>query len=372
MQPVDYLNIGWRSTLLLCLICPICLSAFTLILRKVEAAASLYLGLFLLIFCLNAVPQVIGFAGFYQAYPWLTFAPFNNELWLGPLLLLHTLKLTKRPVPRYVRLLFISALIQTSYYTILFLGIETYQDKFAYSSAVHNVFISPIESICTVTVSLFCCFKAFLYARRYTRELLDLESDQESFDVSWLTWMAGLVGTLVVLWSTFELFHRFVEEFSYPAQYPFHLIFLAIIMVLGQKAVSSIRLPFPEPLPTANEQNISEEVLKETSLIDKIKDGLEKDCWYLRHQFSLSDMARALGSNETYISKAINVGFGKNFSSLINEARVNHAKRLIQHDPTISLSDLMHESGFNSKASFNRSFKLIAGITPSAYQLSLR
>ena len=271
----------------------------------------------------------------------------------------------------------VPAIIQTLYYCIVFVSFSDYKDKWAFNDAFHVVYIMPVELLLTVTLSLFCMGLAFKHIGLYRNELLDLESDQESYVVSWLKWMIGLIGVLITCWSAYLVLYLLMPDLSYPDQYPFHASFLFIILILSQRALSSIRFPFPAPVSAklqavdSEDSEFEEEPSKQADLVARITDGLASAKWYLNKQFSLSDLARALNSNETYVSKAINTGFNKNFNTLINEARVAHAIALMKSDPAYKLVNVMYDSGFSSKASFNRCFKAISGQTPSQFQASV-
>ena len=89
--------------------------------------------------------------------------------------------------------------------------------------------------------------------------------------------------------------------------------------------------------------------------------------WHLEPGISLQELSRRFGMNQTYVSRALNQGLGASFSEVINGLRVTHAQRLIDQGGS-SLLDVALESGFGSKASFNRAFKIHSGMTPSAWQ----
>jgi AraC-like DNA-binding protein len=57
---------------------------------------------------------------------------------------------------------------------------------------------------------------------------------------------------------------------------------------------------------------------------------------------------------------------------LINSYRVNEAKALLINEPQDTILDIAYAAGFNSKASFNRIFKKVTGMTPSEYRLKMR
>lgn len=90
---------------------------------------------------------------------------------------------------------------------------------------------------------------------------------------------------------------------------------------------------------------------------------------FMDSSLNLESLTRMVGSNQTYVSKAINLHAGVGLPKLINQERVKFAKKLIiqGHD----LEDVYNMAGFSSKSSFFRYFKEITGMTPKVYQESL-
>jgi AraC-like DNA-binding protein len=83
----------------------------------------------------------------------------------------------------------------------------------------------------------------------------------------------------------------------------------------------------------------------------------------------LPELARQMGYNTNQLSGVINKEMGKNFNELINQYRIETVKeRLV--DPAfahLSILGIAFESGFNSKATFNRAFKHFTQQTPSEF-----
>ncbi|MEG8026444.1 hypothetical protein QP162_22500 [Sphingomonas aurantiaca] len=60
------------------------------------------LGALLIVLCGVLTPFTIGYAGFYDRWPWLSFAPFAVPLAMGPLLYAHLYALIfDRSIPRW-------------------------------------------------------------------------------------------------------------------------------------------------------------------------------------------------------------------------------------------------------------------------------
>jgi AraC-like DNA-binding protein len=90
---------------------------------------------------------------------------------------------------------------------------------------------------------------------------------------------------------------------------------------------------------------------------------------YLTPKYGLRELADNLGESRHLVSRIINTLEGKSFYDLVNQYRVAHLKKLLD-DPAndhLTILALGLESGFNSKASINRIFKSISGLTPREY-----
>ena len=91
----------------------------------------------------------------------------------------------------------------------------------------------------------------------------------------------------------------------------------------------------------------------------------EEQPW-LEPELTLAELAHRLRTNTSLLSHVINTGCGQNFNDFVNTYRVAEAERKLQ-DPRLahySLVGIALESGFNSKSTFNRVFKKLAGRTP--------
>ncbi|MEM7039266.1 MAG: AraC family transcriptional regulator [Bacteroidota bacterium] len=101
---------------------------------------------------------------------------------------------------------------------------------------------------------------------------------------------------------------------------------------------------------------------------------MESEKPWLRRDLTIQDVSAELGIQQHHLTQTINEGLGKNFYTLVNEYRVNEVKdRLL--DPQyahLTVLAIAHDAGFNSKSSFNMTFKKYVGMTPSAYRRANR
>lgn len=105
-------------------------------------------------------------------------------------------------------------------------------------------------------------------------------------------------------------------------------------------------------------------------LFQRIEHLMQQQQLFLQPALKVDEIATQLNSNRNYVSKAINTVHGDSVSHYINHYRLRYFKEkvLTPAGKQYSLDALAMESGFNSKASFNRFFKLQEGITPSQYR----
>lgn len=130
-----------------------------------------------------------------------------------------------------------------------------------------------------------------------------------------------------------------------------------------------------------SEKNDDSPKYKNSSLSDDSKNKLISDILEIMNNcdlicdpdFSLSQLAEMVGSNQTYVSQTINDTFKRNFRTFINDYRIKEARRMLS-DPgykKYSIKSISTMVGFKSRNTFDTTFKEVTGITPSFYLRSL-
>ena len=106
-----------------------------------------------------------------------------------------------------------------------------------------------------------------------------------------------------------------------------------------------------------------------TSLKETLEAAMQSEKLFLQPTLSLPELAEALDSNVHEISRVINEGFQKNFRDFVNSYRIAHfiEKVKASEDKNKTYLAIALESGFNSKSSFNRSFRKIKGVSPREF-----
>lgn len=126
--------------------------------------------------------------------------------------------------------------------------------------------------------------------------------------------------------------------------------------------------------PSLNQEN-PKQTFSDDEVLNRfyeIKNRLEQEKLYTDPELNLQKLTQLLGSNQKYISEAINRHAKSNFSGLVNKMRVNEARRILLKNSQISLNVLMDEVGFNNRVTFYRQFKSQTGLSPTEFQQMLQ
>ncbi len=105
----------------------------------------------------------------------------------------------------------------------------------------------------------------------------------------------------------------------------------------------------------------------------RLLDFMEEDKPFLETRLSLNQLANHLELSPNHLSQVINEKADQNFYQFVNSYRIRSFKEKLK-DPAnahLTLLAIALDCGFNSKSSFNHSFKKMTGQTPTQYQQSL-
>jgi AraC-like DNA-binding protein len=107
-----------------------------------------------------------------------------------------------------------------------------------------------------------------------------------------------------------------------------------------------------------------------SSKFEEIDSYIKNEKLFLDPNLSLASLEDDLKLSEGYISQLINNFSGGNFSSYINNLRIEQSKRFLQNNEyeKYTIVSIALESGFNSKSAFYLAFKKATGISPTEYK----
>ncbi len=173
-----------------------------------------------------------------------------------------------------------------------------------------------------------------------------------------------------------NLFAFGMEYLILPFTYKYYvpILFLANIF----EAFRMCFLDSRETLVIMQERGSKEETFKDTGLVEeefsrlseRLLDLMDNEKLYLDPQLNVDKLARRLKIPNYLVSQVIRFSLDKTFNQLLIEYRVDEAKMRLQDKQYKgrTILEVAQDSGFNSKSSFNASFKKQAGETPSEYR----
>jgi AraC-like DNA-binding protein len=226
-------------------------------------------------------------------------------------------------------------------------------------------------SISAISYFALCIRKVSYYHKLRVECRSDAQEQQ-------LAWLSGLLAVMVSF-SLVDLIRLNLQPYL-----PHELLFIwYFIMQFGFFAIISFivlkALRQPELFSGLNtleldllQRNEAQKNDSEASSIFKeLDERIRSEQLYRQARLSLRDLNEISGLNERDISWAINTGGGLNFCDYINRLRVQEVEATLRqniatnsHQPLI---DIALNTGFNSKSTFNASFKRETGQTPSQY-----
>ena len=303
-------------------------------------------------------------------FPHWSWLPLQFSLGLGPLIYFYVLKITR---PQYkfrwnTLLHFIPLLLEQG--ALVFeikenikTGAPTYR-----TLAFH--YLNPVLQVLaffSVVVYLYYSFK--LIERFYRRIKFNDVSDRHRYQLRWLHRALTAIGLVSLLWIPYTAFYFFHDHHlpDIAVYYPLYLL-LAITMT-GIAAIALFRPEIAAPAQATPASKLSAPaMLKQQGTW--LKKAMETNLFYQDAELSLHSLARALNLQPNELSRIINQGLKKSFNDFINEYRVRDVIRKMQ-DPAfdrLTLIGIAMDAGFNSKSTFNRTFRQMTGKSPAEYK----
>lgn len=231
-------------------------------------------------------------------------------------------------------------------------------------------FFAPIQAILVMIYGEF-------RLNEFVRMLKEADAVNNSGDV---TRLRG-IHTLSFLVAALALFISIIPVYEILAELWLVGIVMAIEMVLVSLVASYVVKANVSPKAVLATAGVvvspSREVVTESvsrvvpalPLIERIDAAMKRDNLFLRSDLTLISLAEHVGTNRTYVSKAIKDSRGVNFSDYLNRYRLDYAIQLLKSTPKedIIIQNIAVQCGCGSIQTFYRYFKLFFNETPSQW-----
>ena len=374
-----------------------------------------FLALLMLTIALWLTDGFFRVSGLYGQNANLYFSPIYYSLAFGPLLYFYVRSLVNhgfRWRPAYW-LHFAPVLLQAGLYW--WLRFQPYAVRNDFWEHVHRPVTYRLEFIGTWLSLMVYLLLSLRRLRQYGRWLTDNFSEVSRLRLRWLRWLLLLLAVVSGQWLA-ELVLR--EFFGLYYRYDFStellgvVVFIIGVVGLRQADMQAVNFapetdeepaePITEPagaLPTplvaaqmpglgvSEAPPVAAGAAAATAFVpgsppaapaaapdplvmERIRYALVDDRLYQNPTLTLAELSAHTGLAPRLISYTVNAGFGRSFNDLVNGYRVAEVQRRLAAPDArrFTLLGIAFESGFNSKTTFNRIFKQMAGVAPRDYQ----
>ena len=206
--------------------------------------------------------------------------------------------------------------------------------------------------------------KAHLFAARYhaQEQQREIERHREASRRAWMIGMSiAIVGVLILLFAIFVVIDLRRTKTRNRI--------LAFQISEALKYKEKYRELTQKPQVDNPEDHYSD--MSDAELYAYLRDVIEGDQLYLDPNFERQTLINRTGLSKERIGAAFAQGSDhERLTTLIRELRLDHAVRLMNENPDMSIEQVCQASGFTRSDTFTRNFKAKYGMTPTAYHQS--
>ncbi|GMN07395.1 hypothetical protein MTsPCn5_27840 [Croceitalea sp. MTPC5] len=345
-----------------------------------------WLSLLLFLSAMYITPYMLGYANWYSqkiTREILFFIPFMQVLLIGPVVYFYTQSLlnTTFQLTKKDWIHFLPFILYSFYSLIVFITDKfIFHEYYFYANGRDKDLATWYQIAGLLSMSIYLILSLRYYAN-YKKLIFDTVSYAETILFRWIrSFMVAFLGILILRLLFFILNPDWGE---FGSQFWHYILFSLVFYYISINGyANAIKSTFfterknGEINVLVQEKEKSKGVIQDTAIekdIDvwkvKLADLITNKRLYENPRLTLQDVANELRTTTKIISSVVNKGFQMNFNDFINHYRIQAVKAKIkakEHDSS-TLLGIALDSGFNSKATFNRAFKKGTGLSPKDY-----
>lgn len=227
----------------------------------------------------------------------------------------------------------------------------------------------PLQTV----VYWFICYRKL---QKHQKNIQKINATVDTINLNWLHYFLLILAVLVVIWLNLAIFNITTLFDFTPYIYMASVFFLAHFALRQREIYPFEKHDLRELSAVIEEGNTPEKTkyqrLTDTeihSLKDKLNYLMQYEKVYLNNELSLPQLAEKMAISPQDLSYLINEAYGENFFSFINRYRIEETKRLLLSEKydQLNILGIAYQAGFNSKTTFNTTFKKQVGLSPSDF-----
>ncbi len=338
---------------------------------KEQRLADTLMALFLWSLAILLLPYMLGFMGIEILWTELLFFPRHAAFTIGPLIYLFIKAQTNSEfrLKKIDFLHFIPFVIYVFYHLLVFMQGQNFVHDWI--SNYHAGFIFYVEFYGILFSNIIYLVLVILHFRNYLDWAKDEFVNREDLKFPWIKKILIVIIIAVIVSWIFDFLEIFGVDLSYEQSFwQFFGIGLASYYISIQYLMQKqpLFLQFDPPVLNQNKEILESD--SENDLIrERLIHAMLEEKLYLVPDINLTGLAKKMKVNKSELSAFINKKMDKNFNQYINGYRVEAFKEAIENgeNKNLSLLGIALNVGFSSKATFNRVFKQMEGMTPKEY-----
>ena len=214
----------------------------------------------------------------------------------------------------------------------------------------------------------------FIFCKNYKvfkKQMMDYYEEEELFHrlrwIQWTFWSAVAVGVLSLL---LLIDNHYINMILTPL-FTAYFLFITISFINYQQYAQLILRAYESENEVAESQHSETDVTVTPSDVSRVADLLNE--WVKQKRFvesdvSVNEIAEQMGTNSNALRDYFHHYIGEDFRSWRIRMRVEEAKRLIDDNPSIKITDVVRLTGFNDRPYFYRVFTKITGMSVVEYR----
>lgn len=245
-------------------------------------------------------------------------------------------------------------------------SIETIKERSASGEITRVVFIVHAYILAINITYVALAFKCLLRFKKSYEDEISYSVSLRYF-INFLTSLAVLFG----VWLCVYLYSVFITKtFGGEIRLYIWLLMSMVILMFSIYSLTNPSVLFK--LPELAEKKYAHSKYS-TQDLEQLQQRLElimqEKKPYLNNKLLKSELAQMLGVSSPDMARLLNERIGMNFFEYVNYHRIQEFVHLMKSEKgtTMTFFGLAQEAGFNSKTTFNKSFKKLIGVTPSQY-----
>ena len=323
--------------------------------------------------CYLLIPEMT--RNYYREWPHLIGITYPIVFILGPLTLLYIKSLIGSELHNEKNLLHFGPAILCLALLVPFF-LESGTDKIIFYDSIRQAGLPLIWS----SLWGFACVHTSIYSYWAAKKLEFyneyLKKRFSNIDKINLSWLQKLVYGLSALWGLYLIF--FLLSMASISTDPYgvadYIFSLAIVFLVYGIGFMTFRSPeiisYKPSMQNSSYAKSGLDTAKADEYVKEFRDFMDAEKPYKQSDLTLRELADMMDIPPKHLSEILNKQMDSSFYEFVNLYRAREAASMIRSldDEHVTILEVMYESGFNSKSTFNNYFKRVTGQTPTRYR----